>query len=85
MSMSVIGWLVIGFLAGSISGWFVGVRSAQGCLPTILVGIVGGLVGGWLSEQMGLGQVQGFIGALVLATAGAILVRVVLRAVEGSR
>lgn len=85
MSMSVIGWLVIGFLAGSISGWFVGVRSAQGCLPTILVGIVGGLVGGWLSEQMGLGRVQGFIGALVLATAGAILVRVVLRAVEGSR
>ncbi len=40
---------------------------------------------GWLSEQMGLGQVQGFIGALVLATAGPILVRVVLRAVEGSR
>ncbi len=85
MSMSVIGWLVIGFLAGSISGWFVGVRSAQGCLPTILVGIVGGFVGGWLSEQMGLGQVQGFIGALVFATAGAILVRVVLRAMEGSR
>lgn len=85
MSMSVLGWLVIGFLAGSISGWFVGVRSAQGCLPTILVGIVGGFVGGWLSEQMGFGQVQGFIGALVFATAGAILVRVVLRAMEGSR
>lgn len=85
MSMSVIGWLVIGFLAGSISGWFVGVRSAQGCLPTILVGIIGGFVGGWLSEQMGLGQVQGFVGALVFATLGAIVVRMVLKAVEGSR
>ena len=84
MDMSVIGWLVIGFLAGSISGWFVGVRSAQGCLPTILVGIVGGFVGGWLSGQMGLGQVQGFIGALVFATAGAIVVRIVLRAIETS-
>ena len=41
MDMNVIGWIVIGFLAGSISGWFVGVRSAQGCLPTIVVGIVG--------------------------------------------
>ncbi|MEW6225567.1 MAG: GlsB/YeaQ/YmgE family stress response membrane protein [Chloroflexota bacterium] len=85
MDMSVIGWLVIGFLAGSISGWFVGVRSAQGCLPTIVVGIIGGFVGGWLSEQMGLGQVQGFIGALVFATLGAIVIRIVLRAIEGQR
>jgi uncharacterized membrane protein YeaQ/YmgE (transglycosylase-associated protein family) len=85
MDMSVIGWLVIGFLAGSISGWFVGVRSIQGCLPTILIGIVGGFVGGWLSREMGLGRVEGFVGALVLATAGAILVRVVLKAIEGSR
>jgi uncharacterized membrane protein YeaQ/YmgE (transglycosylase-associated protein family) len=37
MDMNIIGWIVIGFLAGSISGWFVGVRSAQGCLPTILL------------------------------------------------
>lgn len=85
MSMSVLGWLIIGFLAGSISGWFVGVRSAQGCLPTILVGIIGGFVGGWLSEQMGLGQVQGFVGALVFATLGAVVVRMVLKAVEGNR
>ncbi|OGO57597.1 MAG: hypothetical protein A2V85_10280 [Chloroflexi bacterium RBG_16_72_14] len=83
--MSVVGWLVIGFLAGSISGWFVGVRSAQGCLPTIVVGIISGFVGGWLSEQMGLGQVQGFIGALVFATLGAIVVRIVLKAIEGQR
>ena len=40
MDMNILGWIVIGFLAGSISGWFVGVRSAQGCLPTIVVGIV---------------------------------------------
>jgi uncharacterized membrane protein YeaQ/YmgE (transglycosylase-associated protein family) len=85
MDMNVIGWLVIGFLAGSISGWFVGVRSAQGCLPTIVVGIIGGFIGGWLSEEMGLGQVQGFIGALVFATIGAVVVRIVLRAIEGQR
>lgn len=83
--MEVVGWLVIGFLAGSISGWFVGVRSVEGCLPTIVVGIVGGFVGGWLGEQMGLGQVEGFLGALVFATLGAIVIRIVLRAVEGNR
>ena len=82
MDMNVIGWIVIGFLAGSISGWFVGVRSAQGCLPTILVGIVGAIIGGWLSTQLGFGSVQGFIAALIFATLGAVLVRIVLRAIE---
>ena len=82
MEMNVIGWIVIGFLAGSISGWFVGVRSAQGCLPTIVVGIVGAIIGGWLSSQLGFGGVQGFIAALIFATLGAILVRIVLRAIE---
>ncbi len=82
MDMNVIGWIVIGFLAGSISGWFVGVRSAQGCLPTIVVGIVGAIIGGWLSAQLGFGSVQGFIAALIFATLGAVLVRIVLRAIE---
>ena len=82
MDMNVIGWIVIGFLSGSISGWFVGVRSAQGCLPTILVGIVGAIIGGWLSAQVGFGSVQGFIAALIFATLGAVLVRIVLRAIE---
>ena len=82
MDMNVIGWIFIGFLAGSISGWFVGVRSAQGCLPTIVVGIVGAIIGGWLSSQLGFGSVQGFIAALIFATLGAVLVRIVLRAIE---
>ena len=82
MDMNIIGWIVIGFLAGSISGWFVGTRSVEGCLPTIIVGIIGGLIGGWLSAQLGLGSVSGFIGALVFATIGAIAVRIVLRALE---
>jgi uncharacterized membrane protein YeaQ/YmgE (transglycosylase-associated protein family) len=84
MDMDPLGWIVIGFLAGSISGWFVGVRSAQGCLPTILVGVIGGIIGGWIARELGLGQVQGFIGALVLATVGAVLVRMVLKALERS-
>ena len=57
-------------------------RSAQGCLPTIVVGIVGAIIGGWLSAQLGFGSVQGFIAALIFATLGAVLVRIVLRAIE---
>ena len=82
MDMNIVGWIVIGFLAGSISGWFVGTRSAQGCLPTIIVGIVGGIIGGWLASQLGFGSVQGFLAALIFATLGALIVRIVLRALE---
>lgn len=82
MDMGPVGWIVIGLIAGSISGWIVGNRSVDGCLPTILIGIVGGVIGGWLSRELGLGQVQGFIGAVVFASLGAILVRILLRALE---
>lgn len=82
MDMSLIGWIVIGFIAGSISGWIIGDRTARGCLPKILVGIVGGIVGGWLSRELGLGDVQGFFGAILFASVGAILVRLILRALE---
>jgi uncharacterized membrane protein YeaQ/YmgE (transglycosylase-associated protein family) len=80
-----LGWIIIGLLAGSISGWFVGTRSVQGCLPTIVVGILGGVVGGWLARQLGNGPVEGLIGALAFATIGSIVVRLILRAIEGGR
>ena len=82
MNMDVIGWIVLGLLAGWISGWFVSERTAQGCLPTIVVGVIGGVIGGWLSQAMGFGQMQGFVAALLFAVVGAVGVRLVLRALE---
>ena len=78
-----LGWIILGLLAGSISGWFVGTRSVQGCLPTMVVGILGGIVGGWLARELGYGSIEGFLTALVFAILGSILVRLVLRAIEG--
>ena len=82
MDLGLFGWIFVGLIAGSISGWFVGSRSVQGCLPTMIVGVVGGVIGGWLAGVMGLGRIEGLIGALVFATIGAILVRLILRAIE---
>jgi uncharacterized membrane protein YeaQ/YmgE (transglycosylase-associated protein family) len=80
--VDVIGWLILGLLAGGVSGWIVGVRSVEGCLPTIVVGILGAVIGGWVVHQMGFGQAQGFIAALVVAILGSTIVRLVLRALE---
>lgn len=85
MPDGLLGWIILGLLAGGISGWFVGTRSVHGCLPTIVVGVLGGIVGGWLSRELGFGQIEGFIGALVFAIIGSIVVRLILRSIEGGR
>jgi uncharacterized membrane protein YeaQ/YmgE (transglycosylase-associated protein family) len=82
--MDILGWIILGLLAGGISGWFVGTRSVSGCLPTVVVGVLGAVIGGWLMRQLGFGNVQGFLGALVVAIIGSIIVRIVLKAIEGS-
>ncbi len=46
------------------------------------MGILDGLLGGWLSREMRYGQVEGFIAAVVFATVGSALVPLVLRAVK---
>lgn len=80
LDMDVIGWIVVGFLAGAISGRLVGGKTARGCLPNIVVGIVGGVIGGWLASEMGFTQVNGFIAAVVVAVLGSLVVRIVLNA-----
>ena len=57
-------------------------RTARGCLPNVVIGIVGGVIGGWLVTTAGMGSTQGFIGALVVAVFGALIIRLVLNALE---
>jgi uncharacterized membrane protein YeaQ/YmgE (transglycosylase-associated protein family) len=76
--MDILGWIIVGFLAGAISGAVVGGRSARGCLPNIVVGIIGAIVGGWLARQIGFGVGEGFLAAIVVAIGGSIVVRLFL-------
>ena len=80
--VGILGWIVIGFLAGALSAAVVGGRTARGCLPNIVVGVLGGILGGWLANQMGFGPGEGFLAALVVAVFGSIVVRVVLEALS---
>ena len=81
--MDIIGWIVVGFLAGALSGFVFKNRTARGCLPNILVGILGGIIGGWLAQQLfGVDQTRGFLGALVVAFLGAIVIRFLIGVTE---
>jgi uncharacterized membrane protein YeaQ/YmgE (transglycosylase-associated protein family) len=83
MDLNILGWIVIGLIAGALAGFFVPGRERFGCLGTMLVGIAGGLLGGFLwTNVLDQERASGWLGALVIATLGAIIVLVVLRAVR---
>ena len=74
--IGVIGWIIIGFLAGALSGLVVRNRTAGGCLANILIGILGGIVGGILAKSLfNQSEVAGWIGAFVVAFVGAVIIR----------
>jgi uncharacterized membrane protein YeaQ/YmgE (transglycosylase-associated protein family) len=74
--IGLIGWIVIGFLAGALSGLVVRNRTAGGCLANILIGILGGIVGGVIAKAIfNQSEVAGWIGALVVAFVGAVIIR----------
>lgn len=74
--MDLVGWIVVGFFAGALSGFVFHNRTARGCLPNILIGILGGIVGGYLARNLlNLNSTSGFFGALAVAFIGAVIVR----------
>jgi len=81
--MGVIGWIVVGFFAGALSGAVIE-RGPKGCLADTVIGILGGVLGGWFATtQLNMNETQGFIGALIVAFLGAVVIRLILDAVEG--
>jgi uncharacterized membrane protein YeaQ/YmgE (transglycosylase-associated protein family) len=81
--LGIFGWIIIGLLAGALAGFFVPGRERMGCIGTMLVGIVGGLIGGWLwVNVLNQDEASGWLGALIIAVLGSILVLVVIRTVR---
>jgi uncharacterized membrane protein YeaQ/YmgE (transglycosylase-associated protein family) len=75
---------VFGLLAGLIAKWLTSGSDPKGCLVTIVIGIVGAAIGGWVGTQLGLGSVSGFdLRSLALAVTGSVLLLLILRAVSG--
>ena len=80
------GWIIVGLIAGALAGFFVPGRERMGCIGTMLVGVLGGFIGGFLwVNLLGQDEASGWLGALVIATIGSILVLFIIRAVTGRR
>ena len=83
--MGIISWIVLGAIAGFVANMVIG--GGEGVIGTIILGIVGAVVGGYLASAIfHKGDVTGVnIESIVISVLGAILVLVVWRMVQGNR
>jgi uncharacterized membrane protein YeaQ/YmgE (transglycosylase-associated protein family) len=83
--MSILGWIVLGLIAGFIASKVVN-RSGQGFMLDIVVGIVGAVVGGFIFTALGQTGVTGFnLYSMFVAIVGAIVLLLIYRAITGRR
>jgi len=81
--MSIIGWIVIGALAGWIASLITGNDKKMGAGMNILVGVIGGFIGGIVMNLLGGYGVTGFnFWSLIVATIGAIILLLIVNAVK---
>jgi uncharacterized membrane protein YeaQ/YmgE (transglycosylase-associated protein family) len=78
MEHGIIAWLIIGAIAGWLSGKIVD-GSGFGLIVDILVGIVGAVIGGYLAGALGIAVGGGMISSIIVAVIGAVILLFVLR------
>ena len=84
--MGILTWIIVGLIAGALGKLIMPGDDPGGIIVTILLGIVGAFVGGFVFNLLGGAGVTGFnLGSILVATVGAIIVLAIYRAVAGGR
>ncbi len=81
--MGLLSWIIVGAIAGLIARWIVK-DDRSGCLYTIIVGIIGALLGGALMNATGRkGVIEFEFRSILVAAIGAVLLLLILQALRG--
>lgn len=81
--MGILGWIVVGLLAGGIARWIVR-DDRTGCMYTMVIGVLGAIIGGWLMASIDERGIDKFsMRSIVVAALGAVLLLLVLQAIAG--
>ncbi len=84
--MGIFTWIVLGLVVGFLAKWIMPGKDPGGFFVTILIGIAGALIGGFVSSYLGYGTVTGFdLRSLAIAIAGAVLLLFAYRQFKGSK
>ncbi|EOI6409679.1 GlsB/YeaQ/YmgE family stress response membrane protein [Yersinia enterocolitica] len=78
--MGILSWIIFGLIAGILAKWIMPGEDGGGFIMTIILGVVGALVGGYINTFFGMGKVDGFnFGSFVVAVIGSLVVLFVYR------
>ncbi|MBG7609112.1 MAG: GlsB/YeaQ/YmgE family stress response membrane protein [Verrucomicrobia bacterium] len=81
--MDIVIWIVLGLVAGILGKMILPGKDPGGWIFTILLGIAGAFVGGWVGSIFGMGTVGGLsLSSVITATVGAILLLVIYRTIK---
>ncbi|MFC3395485.1 GlsB/YeaQ/YmgE family stress response membrane protein [Brenneria rubrifaciens] len=81
--MGILSWVIFGLVAGILAKWIMPGKDGGGIFVTIILGVVGAVVGGYVSTFFGFGRVDGFnFGSFVVAVVGAIVVLWIYRMIR---
>lgn len=78
--MGILSWILMGLIVGLLARLLMPGKDKMGIIITVLLGVAGAFLGGWIGSMLGLGSFSGFdIKSLLLATGGAILILLLFR------
>ena len=84
--MGIIAWIVFGLLAGWVAKLLMPGRDPQGCIITMVIGVLGAVIGGFIGSWLGFGAVTGFnLKSFLIAVVGAVLLLALYHLVRGRR
>lgn len=85
--MGFLGWIVLGLIAGAIAKAILGDRAAGGWLGSLIVGIIGAAVGGWIGSAVFHVGLENFwsLQTWIIAILGSVLVLFIYGALSGKR
>jgi uncharacterized membrane protein YeaQ/YmgE (transglycosylase-associated protein family) len=84
--MGIIAWIVLGLIAGGLAKLIMPGRDPGGIIVTMLIGIAGAIIGGFIFSLFGGGGVSGLnLGSIIVAVIGALVLLALYRMISGRR
>lgn len=84
--MGILSWIFLGLVAGALAKFIMPGKDPGGFIITILLGVLGAVVAGFLGSFFGWGKVQSFdLWGIFISTLGAILVLIIYRQVRKAK
>ena len=85
MDLTFVGWIVVGLLAGMVSGVIAGGRTLRGWMPSLAIGLIAALLTGWvLKSFVGVDSITSIWLSAGISTIAAIIIRLLINTVSFS-